>query len=200
LNCGQWRAVQALRSAASSPPVRQVLRRQAVLLAVPAAVLPALAQARQAFGLRAGPLQVERPVRRPLHQEVEAHRAEVAPAPLEQGHGGRGLERARQLRNVLGQDLLLQRHGGGADDQLDAALARQQQAGRQVGARLSHTGAGLDHQGAQRRLRLVEAHRLQLRGNGLQHGALTLARRRAGNGGDQRVVKRMKSIEHGQEK
>ncbi len=70
---------------------------------------------------------------------VQVIGADVVGAPLEQRDPGRRLERLAHHRQVLVEQLVLQRLGAGRDDHLAARLQRR----HQVGEGLAGTGAGL---------------------------------------------------------
>jgi len=70
--------------------------------------------------------------------------AHVAAAALGQGVAYGLFELRHQGRQVFVHQLLLQGHGGGADEHARVALERQRQRRRAVGERFAHPGAGLD--------------------------------------------------------
>ncbi|MNQ40445.1 hypothetical protein D3C85_540970 [compost metagenome] len=78
-----------------------------------------------------------------LQQHVELGQAEVTPAPLGQGEAEVEAAVADQVRQVLVDDLLLQRHGGRGDHQALAGGLRRGNGGQAIGHRLAGTGARL---------------------------------------------------------
>ena len=73
---------------------------------------------------------------------LEPVAAQIVGAALEQRDARRAAERRGHQRQVLGEELILQRAGAGGDQH---AQARQQRR-HQVGEGLAGAGAGLDHQ------------------------------------------------------
>ena len=123
--------------------------------------------------------------------------ADIAPAPLGQREAERLRQQRGQGRQVLGDQLLLQRDGGGGDDDARVARQRQRDGGRAVGERLAHAGAGLDHgDGAHRvggiggvavgvglrLLELAQCRRGQRGGHPLGHAPLAVAAPQAAAG------------------
>jgi hypothetical protein len=175
---------------------------QAVAVAVPVAAVEHLAPAlvdpaalgpdplqRVALGLVAGLVAEQVRGRRVAAGHlVQLEAAHITAPPLGQReHEGLGQHR-RQRRQVLGDQLFLQRHGGGRDHHPLALRQRQRDHGRGVGGRLAHAGAGLHHRnGARAGWRRVFAllgfggpvDHAQGLGNVRRHLALTGARTKA---------------------
>ena len=117
---------------------------------------------------------------------VELELADIAPTPLGQRKAERLRQAARQRRQVLGDQLLLQRDGGGRDHHARVARQRQRDRRHAVGQRLADPGAGLDHRDRALRLerldqailvlgRLAEIGLAEGQRDLLGHQALTLA-------------------------
>jgi hypothetical protein len=111
------------------------------------------------------------PISRAARHAVELELADVATTPLGQRKAKRLGHLRRQGGQVLVDELLLERHGGGGDQHPRVARQRQRDGRRAVGQRLAHAGAGLDHGDRAHRLGRVVV-RLAQRGLGKSAGHL----------------------------